>query len=79
MSSVSAPSSGFISVNTPIGQMGDTGCTSGSDPGGRSIHLHLEIASCHWRDRGGCTWKSYQRNIISPSSIVTLPSRWSNR
>lgn len=79
MSSVSAPSSGFVSVNTPIGQMGDTGCTSGSDPGGRSIHLHLEISRCHWRSGGGCTWAGYQRNIISPSSIVTLPSSWSNR
>lgn len=79
MSSITSPSSGFISVNTPIGYMGDTGCTSGSDPGGRSIHLHLEISRCHWRTGGGCTWKSYQKNILSPSSIVTFPSTWNNR
>lgn len=79
MSTVTAPSSGYISVNTPIGYMGDTGCTSGSDPGGRSIHLHLEMATCHWKN-AGCLWgTSYQKHIISPSSIVTLPSRWSNR
>jgi len=79
MSSVTAPKSGYISVNTPIGYMGDTGCTSGSDHCGKEIHLHLEIASCHWTTGGGCTWATYQKRIISPSSIVTLPSRWSNR
>ena len=68
-----------VSAYTPLGKMGNSGCTSGSDEGGTSIHLHLELATCHWQTGGGCTWSQYQNRILNPASYVTFPSRWSNR
>ena len=68
-----------ISAYTPIGKMGSTGCTSGSDAGGTYIHLHLELATCHWREGGGCTWGQYQDSIIDPTRYVNFPSSWNNR
>ncbi len=68
-----------VSAYTPIGKMGNTGCTSGSDPGGTSIHLHLELATCHWQPGGGCSWGTYQNRILNPRNYVTFPSSWNNR
>ena len=70
----------IVSAYTPIGKMGNTGCTSGSDEGGTSIHLHLELATCHWKPGGGClSYSAYTSRIVNPASYVTFPGSWSNR
>lgn len=69
-----------VSAYTPIGRMGNTGCTSGSDEGGTSIHLHLELATCHWKPGGGCTsYSAYTSRIMNPTGYVTFPGSWTNR
>ena len=68
-----------VSAYTPIGTMGNSGCTAGSDPGGTYIHLHLELATCHWQKGGGCTWSQYQNSIVNPVNYVTFPGSWNNR
>ena len=70
---------GYVSRYTALGQMGNTGCTSGSDPGGTHIHLHLEMATCHWQTGGGCTWGQYQNSILNPVNYVNFPGSWGNR
>lgn len=62
----------FVTKDTVIGYMGTTGCSTGP-------HLHLEITSCHWKNNGGCTWKEYQKQLIDPSTLVNIPSKWNNR
>lgn len=61
-----------VTKDTVIGYMGTTGCSTGP-------HLHIEMANCHWQNKGGCTYGDYTRSLINPSSIVTFPSRWNNR
>ena len=70
---------GYISRFTPIGNMGNSGCTSGGDEGGTYIHLHLELATCHWQTGGGCTWGQYQNSIVNPVNYVNFPYSWNNR
>lgn len=68
----------FVTKDTVIGYMGNSGCSTGA-------HLHLEIASCFWKNGGGCLYESnkyktgYLDRLINPSSLVTFPSSWNNR
>ena len=61
-----------VSRNTLIGYMGTSGCSTGP-------HLHLEMAWCHWRNGGGCTYTGYENSLINPAEFVALPGSWNNR
>lgn len=63
----------IISVDTPLGNMGSTGNSSGS-------HLHLETSTCSWHKEGGClSYSSYVSRIVNPNQYVSFPSSWNNR
>lgn len=60
----------FVTRNTKIGNMGSTGCSTGP-------HLHLELATCHYMNNGGCTSKTY--NALNPGSYINIPYQFNNR
>lgn len=62
----------YVTKDTIIGYMGTTGCSTGE-------HLHLEMANCHWKNNGGCSYAGYTNSLINPSSLISFPSRWNNR
>ena len=62
----------YVTKDTVIGYMGTTGCSTGP-------HLHLEIDRCFWKNNGGCTYATYERNTINPKSLINFPSDWNNR
>ena len=62
----------YVTSNTVIGYMGNSGCSTGA-------HLHLEMASCFWKNNGGCTYSTYLNKIINPRNLITFPSKWTNR
>ena len=61
-----------VTKDTVIGYMGTSGCSTGP-------HLHIEIARCHWKNNGGCTYNQYLDRLVNPSSLFNIPSRWTNR
>ena len=62
----------YISYATSIGNMGSTGWSTGP-------HLHLEITTCDWNAGGGCSYATYKKSTINPFSLISIPSRWTNR
>lgn len=62
----------YVTKDTVIGYMGNSGCSTGP-------HLHMEIANCHWKNNGGCTYSAYENRLKDPANYVTFPSRWNNR
>ena len=62
----------YVTKDMVIGYMGTTGCSTGP-------HLHMEIANCHWKNNGGCTYSAYESRLKNPANYVTFPSRWNNR
>lgn len=61
-----------VTKDSIIGYMGTTGCSTGE-------HLHLEVTYCHWKTQGGCTYQTFQKQSLNPTSLgISFPSSWNN-
>lgn len=61
-----------VTKDSIIGYMGTTGCSTGE-------HLHLEVTTCHWKAKGGCTYNEFLYSSINPVGTlgINFPRNWS--
>ena len=59
----------IVFPTTILGYIGTSGCST-------ATHLHLELATCHWKAGGGCaTYDQYENKIVSPELYIGIPNK----